>query len=103
MVTGGLQWDSDQGVQYASYDYVDYHKKHKMLISISRKGNPYDNAFVESFIKTLKVEEVYLNEYRTLMMHIGIYGVLLKRCTIRRDYIHLWATDLLSSLRWGSL
>ena len=36
-----------------------------MLISMSRKGNPYDNAFVESFIKTLKVEEVYLNEYRT--------------------------------------
>ncbi|MDM7940601.1 MAG: integrase core domain-containing protein, partial [Methanothrix sp.] len=35
------------------------------LISMSRKGNPYDNAFAESFIKTLKVEEVYLNEYET--------------------------------------
>jgi len=56
---------SDQGVQYASHDYVDCLKKHSILISMSRKGNPYDNAFAESFIKTLKVEEVYLNEYET--------------------------------------
>jgi putative transposase len=56
---------SDQGIQYASHNYVNCLKEHKMLISMSRKGNPYDNAFVESFIKTLKVEEVYLNEYRT--------------------------------------
>ena len=63
--TSGIIHHSDQGVQYASYDYVDCLKEHKMLISMSRKGNPYDNAFVESFIKTLKVEEVYLNEYRT--------------------------------------
>jgi putative transposase len=56
---------SDQGVQYASQDYVNCLKKHKIRISMSRKGNPYDNAFAESFIKTLKVEEVYLNEYET--------------------------------------
>ena len=56
---------SDQGIQYASTNYVNCLKEHKMIISMSRKGNPYDNAFVESFIKTLKVEEVYLNEYRT--------------------------------------
>jgi transposase InsO family protein len=61
----GLIHHSDQGIQYASNDYVECLKEHKMLISMSRKGNPYDNAFVESFIKTLKVEEVYLNEYRT--------------------------------------
>ena len=36
------------------------------MISMSRKGNPYDNAFAESFIKTLKAEEVYCNEYETL-------------------------------------
>jgi len=40
-------------------------KEHDIQISMSRKGNPYDNAFAESFIKTLKVEEVYLNEYET--------------------------------------
>jgi transposase InsO family protein len=63
--TKGLIHHSDQGVQYASQDYVDCLKKHKILISMSRKGNPYDNAFAESFIKTLKWEEVYLNEYET--------------------------------------
>ena len=61
----GIVHHSDQGVQYASHDYVDCLNQHKILISMSRKGNPYDNAFAESFIKTLKVEEVYLNEYET--------------------------------------
>ncbi len=63
--TKGLIHHSDQGVQYASQDYVDCLKKHNILISMSRKGNPYDNAFAESFMKTLKWEEVYLNEYET--------------------------------------
>lgn len=61
----GLVHHSDQGVQYASNYYVDCLKRHKIKISMSRKGNPYDNAFAESFIKTLKFEEVYLNEYET--------------------------------------
>jgi len=61
----GLIHHSDQGVQYASKDYVDCLRKHNIKISMSRKCNPYDNAFAESFIKTLKVEEVYLNEYET--------------------------------------
>lgn len=56
---------SDQGVQYASNQYVECLKAHGIQISMSRKGNPYDNAFVESFIKTLKCEEVYLSEYDT--------------------------------------
>jgi transposase InsO family protein len=63
--TQGLVHHSDQGVQYASKYYVDCLKEHNILVSMSRKGNPYDNAFAESFIKTLKVEEVYLNEYGT--------------------------------------
>src|SRR5659263_651114 len=54
---------SDQGVQYASMEYVNYLKDIGIQISMSRKGNPYDNAFAESFMKTLKYEEVYLNEY----------------------------------------
>lgn len=61
----GLVHHSDQGVQYASKEYVDCLKEHDIQISMSRTGNPYDNAFAESFIKTLKCEEVYLNEYGT--------------------------------------
>jgi transposase InsO family protein len=62
----GLIHHSDQGVQYASTEYVNELKDHGIQISMSRKGNPYDNAFAESFIKTLKYEEVYLNEYDTV-------------------------------------
>jgi putative transposase len=60
----GLVHHSDRGVQYASQDYTDMLKQHKATISMSRKGNPYDNAACESFMKTLKYEEVYRNEYR---------------------------------------
>jgi transposase InsO family protein len=61
----GLIHHSDQGVQYAATEYVNQLKIHNIQISMSRKGNPYDNAFAESFIKTLKYEEVYLNEYHS--------------------------------------
>ena len=56
---------SDRGVQYASNEYVEMLRSHGIRISMSRSGNPYDNAFAESFNKTLKVEEVYINEYET--------------------------------------
>jgi putative transposase len=62
----GVIHHSDRGVQYASHDYIEILLKYSFLISMSRKGNPYDNATTESFFKTLKVEEVYLWEYRTL-------------------------------------
>jgi putative transposase len=55
---------SDQGVQYASREYVRLLEAHGCRISMARVGNPYDNARVESFIKTLKHEEVHLMEYR---------------------------------------
>lgn len=61
----GLIHHSDQGVQYASNAYIECLKEHDIQISMSRKGNPYDNAFAESFMKTLKYEEVYLADYRT--------------------------------------
>lgn len=57
---------SDQGVQYASDAYTGRLDQFGIKISMSRKGNPYDNAFAESFNKTIKVEEVYINEYETL-------------------------------------
>ncbi len=63
--TRGLIHHSDQGVQYASREYVECLEAHGIRVSMSRRGNPYDNAFAESFMKTLKYEEVYLNEYNT--------------------------------------
>jgi len=56
---------SDQGVQYACHDYINLLKQHGLKISMSRSGNPYDNAMAESFMKTLKHEEVYLWDYET--------------------------------------
>lgn len=57
---------SDRGVQYASYDYTAELQRHGIRISMSRLASPYDNAQAESFIKTLKYEEVYRTEYRNL-------------------------------------
>lgn len=62
----GLVHHSDQGTQYASHKYVSRLRENGVEISMSRKGNPYDNAFAESFMKTLKTEEVDCNEYETL-------------------------------------
>jgi transposase InsO family protein len=62
----GLVHHSDRGVQYASNAYTEILKQHQIQISMSRKGNPYDNAACESFMKTLKYEEVYRQEYRDL-------------------------------------
>ncbi|MGB6945019.1 MAG: IS3 family transposase [Bryobacteraceae bacterium] len=65
-VQPGLVHHSDRGSQYASNDYTDLLKAHQVTISMSRKGNPWDNAACESFMKTLKYEEVLRNEYRDL-------------------------------------
>jgi putative transposase len=62
---GGLNHHSDRGTQYTSFAFTECLRNHGIQISNSRKGNPYDNAYVESFFKTLKYEEVYLNEYET--------------------------------------
>lgn len=56
---------SDRGVQYASTDYVARLERAGIRISMAAVGNPYENAQVESFFRTLKCEEVYLHEYRT--------------------------------------
>jgi len=58
---------SDQGIQYACKEYVDILKTGGFKISMSSKGNPYENAYAESFFKTLKQEEVYLNNYQTFI------------------------------------
>jgi putative transposase len=56
---------SDRGVQYACHEYVAMLEEANMKISMSRTGNPYDNAHMESFFKTLKYEEVHLSNYET--------------------------------------
>lgn len=61
----GVIHHSDQGVPYASAEYVDELTRHGFGISMARTGNPYENARMESFFKTLKYEEVYLCEYET--------------------------------------
>ena len=62
----GLVHHSDRGLQYASWDYVAILEKHQIIPSMSRPANPYDNAGCESFLKTLKQEEIYVREYGTL-------------------------------------
>jgi putative transposase len=66
VVEAGLVHHSDRGTQYASNDYTDLLQANGITISMSRKGNPWDNAACESFMKTLKYEEVLRNEYRDL-------------------------------------
>jgi putative transposase len=62
----GLVHHSDRGVQYACGDYAQVVQQHQMIPSMSRPANPYDNASCESFMKTLKREEIYANDYRDL-------------------------------------
>ncbi len=62
-VPAGLIHHSDRGVQYACSEYTQLLTAHGIQVSMSRKGNPYDNAKAESFMKTLKYEQVHRVEY----------------------------------------
>lgn len=62
----GLIHHSDRGGQYAAVSYRERLHKREIVGSMSRKGNPYDNAYAESFMKTLKHEEVLAFEYETM-------------------------------------
>jgi putative transposase len=80
----GLVHHSDRGVQYASHDYTGMLKQNQAIISMSRKGNPYDNAACESFMKTLKYEEIYRNEYRDFQEARANIGEFLERVYNRK-------------------
>jgi len=82
----GLIHHSDRRVQYASGKYIELLKHHEIIVSMSRKGNPYDNAIIESFIKTLNHEEVLLNEYESFERRTIILLTISMRFTIRDDY-----------------
>ncbi|HSU30008.1 MAG TPA: IS3 family transposase [Bryobacteraceae bacterium] len=78
-VHSDLVHHSDRGSQYASGDYTDLLKAIGIGVSMSRKGNPWDNAACESFMKTLKYEEVFRSEYRDLQeAHLSIREFLEK-------------------------
>lgn len=62
----GLIHHSDRGVQYASLEYVSVLEQHQIIGSMSRPGCPYDNAYCESFLETLKQEQIYCQHYSTL-------------------------------------
>jgi putative transposase len=65
-VKAGLVHHSDRGVQYASHEYTRLLEEHSIRISMSRRGNAYDNAKAERFMRTLKYEEVYMYEYEDM-------------------------------------
>jgi putative transposase len=69
----GVVHHSDQGLQYVCRDYMQALREHRMLPSISRPANPYDNATCESFLRTLKLEEISANTYRDFeQLHQGL-------------------------------
>jgi putative transposase len=63
----GVVHHSDRGVQYLCHAYVNILKANGFHLSCSRKGNPYDNAWTESFMKTLKYDEIYMGNYETYL------------------------------------
>jgi putative transposase len=71
-------------VQYASGEYTDLLKENGIAISMSRRGNPSDNAACESFMKTLKYEEVYRNEYSDLAQARAAIGEFLEKVYNRK-------------------
>jgi putative transposase len=79
VIEAGLVHHSDRGSQYASLAYTDLLKENGINISMSRKGNPWDNAACESFMKTLKYEEVHRNEYRDLTEAKSAIGAFLEK------------------------
>jgi transposase InsO family protein len=80
-VPASLVHHSDRGVQYCSGEYVEILRSHGIRISMSRSGNPYDNALAERFMRTLKCEEVYLNDYRIERTPRVTSGTFLSRST----------------------
>jgi putative transposase len=75
----GLTHHSDRGMQYACGTYTDLLRDHGIRISMSRAGNPYDNPYAESFIKTLKYEEVYRAEYPNLAVAAAEIGKFIEK------------------------
>jgi transposase InsO family protein len=82
---------SDRGVQYASRGYAALLEKHQMVASMSRAGNPYDNARCERFMRTLKQEEIKASAYRDLQHLRENLG----------DFLDSITTENVCTRRWG--
>ena len=94
----GLIHHSDRGVQYASGEYVAILNQHQMIPSMSRPANPYDNASCESFMKTLKREEIYANAYENLEHLRANLEIFRSSITTNSGYTQRWVTVLRKSL-----
>jgi putative transposase len=86
-VPGSLIHHSDRGVQYACSDYTELLERHDIQPSMSRVGNPYDNAKAESFMKTLKQEEVDGRAYRDLRHAHAAIGTFIEQ-VYNRQRLH---------------
>lgn len=80
----GLVHHSDRGVQYTSDEYIELLRNRSIAVSMSRRANPWDNAACESFMKTLKQEEVYRSEYRDLEEARASIGQFLEKVYNRK-------------------
>jgi transposase InsO family protein len=78
-VADSLIHHSDRGVQYACHDYTEILAAHRIRPSMSRIGNPYDNAVAESFMKTLKQEEIDRRAYRNIAHASAAIGIFVER------------------------
>ena len=87
VVAGGLVHHSDRGVQYACGDYMAVLERHEIQPSMSRAGCPYDNAMAESFMKTLKQEEVDGQSYRDLAEATAAIGTFIDQ-VYNRQRLH---------------
>jgi transposase InsO family protein len=87
VVAGGLIHHSDRGIQYACGDYLQLLEAHAIQPSMSRAGCPYDNAMAESFMKTLKQEEVDGRSYRDLAEAKGSIGTFIDQ-VYNRQRLH---------------
>lgn len=93
--SAGLIHHSDQGVQYASTTYIQRLEGMGAQVSMSAKGNPYDNAKAESFFKTVKKEEVYLKDSRRR----PTWPPSLRRSTMPNGSIRVWVMSHPTSLK----
>ena len=94
----GLIHHSDRGLQYACREYVQRLEENGITISMSRPGNPYDNAWAESFMKTLKVEEVDGQQYRDFQHAESSIGTFIEE-VYNRQRLHS-ALDYLSPVEF---
>ena len=97
MPPGGLVHHSDRGVQYACGEYIAKLQAHGIRPSMSRVGCPYDNAMAESFMMTLKTEEVDGRAYRDLAAASASIGSFIEQVYNHSDCIRRWPISRRSS------